>query len=109
MADRVGRQINKASSVNKTTIRKIELMTEERKVLNRGHFLIALANAVRSCYNKMTSALNIDELFMYLCGISPYEETEHRAVFLRHNRHRSDGSGLVQVLIQVRSELRHFH
>lgn len=98
MADRVGRQINKASSVNKPRVRKIELMTEERKVLNRGHFptaSFALANAVRSCYNKMTSALNIDEPFMYLCGISPYEGTEQRAVFLRHNRHRSDRSGLV--------------
>lgn len=42
MADRVGRQINKASSVNKPTVRKIELMTEEREVLNRGHFPIAL-------------------------------------------------------------------
>lgn len=86
VADRVGRQINKAYSVNKPTVRKIELITEEGKLLNRGHFptaCFALENAMCSCYNKMTSVPNIDEPSVYLCGISPYEGIEQRAVFLK--------------------------
>lgn len=102
MADRVGRKINKDSSVNKPTVRKTELITKEGKVLNRGCFPtldIALANALCSCYYKMTTALNIDELLIYLCDIPLYEGIEKSAVFLGTNRHRDDRSCLVQVLI----------
>lgn len=120
MADRVGRKINKGSSVNRPTVRKTELVTKEGKVLKKGCFLtlgFALANALSSCYYKMTTALNTNELLIYLCGIPLYEGIEESAVFLRHHRHRNDRSGLAQVLIQVPmqvldqvvTKLWHFH